>query len=112
MDNRRERSDKLEESVRQVVEVIVGAAKPQRVVLFGSSARGDAGPDSDLDILVVVPSGRHRRNTAREIYRRLARLGFAVDVVVVTSEDVERHRDDPSMVIATALSEGRVLYAA
>jgi predicted nucleotidyltransferase len=98
--------------VQEVVSTVVRVASPTRIVLFGSRARGSAGPNSDMDLLVVVPPGRHRRETARQVYRALSRLGRAVDIVVVTTEDVERHRHDPGMVIASALAEGQELYAA
>jgi predicted nucleotidyltransferase len=101
-----------DEMLKRVVATVVRVARPTRVVLFGSLARGDAGPNSDMDLLVVVPPGRHRRETARQVYRALARLGRAVDVVVVTTEDIELYRHDPGMVIAAALAEGRELYAA
>lgn len=100
------------ELIRAAVEAIVGAAAPRRVVLFGSHARGDAGPDSDLDFLVITAPGTHRRDTAKAIYRRLAGLGHAVDVVVVTTDDVAAYATAPGLVIATALAEGRELYAA
>jgi len=98
--------------LEHVVATVIRVANPTRIVLFGSLARGDAGPDSDMDLLVVVPPGRHRRETARQVYRALARCGRAVDVVVVTTEDIELYRHDPGMVIAAALAEGRDLYAA
>lgn len=93
------------------VEKIRGAvANPLRIVLFGSAARGEMGPNSDLDILVVVPAGAHRRKTAQQIYRNTIDIGFAIDVVVVTEEDVKQYSDNPGMVIGAALAEGRDLY--
>jgi uncharacterized protein len=112
MTEARDSASHMERLLSRTVEAVVEIARPLRVVLFGSFARGEAGPHSDLDILVIVPRGRHRRDTARAIYRRLAGLGHAVDVVVVTAEDVERFRDSPGLIISTALSEGREVYAA
>ncbi len=97
----------LEEIVRRIVEV----ARPERIVLFGSAARGETGPDSDLDLL-VVKEGAHRRRLAGEIYARLVGVGRAVDVVVVTPEDIERFGANPALIIEPALREGRVIYAA
>ncbi len=96
----------------RTVAIIREAASPVRIVLFGSAARDEMGPDSDLDILVVVPAGVHRRKTAQKIYRRLIDIGFAIDIVVVTEEDIERFADHPGMVIGPALAEGRDLYVA
>lgn len=57
----------IEELVRRIVEFV----HPLRIILFGSAARGEMGPDSDFDVLVVMPDGTHRRRTAQEIYRHL-----------------------------------------
>lgn len=98
----------LDEAVRR----IRAAVAPRRIVLFGSAARGEAGPSSDLDILVVMPDGVHRRRTAGRIYRALAGLGVPKDVVVVTESDVRAFADEPSLVLCPALREGKELYRA
>jgi len=98
----------LEELVRRIIAV----AHPRRIILFGSAARGDMGPDSDLDVLVVMPDGTHRRRTAREIYRHMWGFGFAKDIVVVTESDVQEYGSNPYMSIKNILEEGRELYHA
>jgi hypothetical protein len=70
------------------------------------------GPDSDLDVLVVVPDGTHRRRTAQRGYWCLLGLGFATDILVVTERDVLEYRDEPSLVLFPALREGREIYRA
>jgi predicted nucleotidyltransferase len=90
----------------------VRVAAPERIVLFGSAARGEAGQDSDLDLLVITPGRYHRGRLTDAINRSLIGVGQAVDVVVVTPEDVDRYRDAIGLVIAPALREGRVVYAA
>jgi uncharacterized protein len=100
--------DVLAEVVRRIVRV----AAPERIVLFGSAARGETGPDSDLDLLVIKPGRYHRGRLTDAIYRSLIGVGQAVDVVVVTPEDVDRYRNALGLVIAPALREGRVVYAA
>ena len=96
----------LDEVIRRIVQV----AAPEQIILFGSAARGEVGPDSDIDLL-VVKSGAHRRRTAQTIYMSLYGVGRAVDVIVVTPEDVERYRNSFAVVIEPALREGRVSYA-
>jgi predicted nucleotidyltransferase len=96
----------LDEIVRRVVEV----AQPEKVILFGSAARGELGPNSDIDIL-VIKSDIHRRHLAQEIYMNLFGVGQAVDIVVVTPEDIEQYGDSPALIIQPALRTGRVLYA-
>ena len=98
----------LTELVRRIRSVI----EPRRVVLFGSAARGEMGPDSDLDVLVVVDEGVHRVRTAQEIYLALDGFGEAVDVVVVTEDDVRRSAGKVGTIITPALGEGRSIYAA
>ena len=81
-------------------------------MLFGSAALGDMGPDSDLDVLVVMPDGVHRRKTAQNIYLSLRGLGIAKDIVVVTETDVREHSNNRSLVIYPALRQGKELYSA
>jgi predicted nucleotidyltransferase len=98
----------LSEMVRRIVESV----QPLRVILFGSAARGELGPNSDLDVLVVMPDGVHRRQTAQKIYRDLRGLGFAKDIVVVTESDVREYSNNPSLILHSALREGKELYRA
>ena len=70
------------------------------------------GPHSDVDLLVVMPDGAHRRQTAQRLYRALSGLGVAKDIVVVTESDVREFSDEPSLVICPALREGKDLYRA
>ncbi len=98
----------LDELVRRTV----AAAHPVRIILFGSAARAAMGPDSDLDLLVVVRDGVHRRKTAQAIYKGLRGIGFAKDVVVVTESDVREFGENPSLVICPALRQGKEIYHA
>jgi predicted nucleotidyltransferase len=75
--------DLLQEIVRRIVEV----AQPERIILFGSAARGEVGPHSDVDLL-IVKSGAHRGKLTEEIYLHLFGVGVAVDAIAVTPEDL------------------------
>ena len=97
----------IEEVVRRIVE----AVKPEQIILFGSAVRGEMGPHSDLDIL-VVKSGADHWGLSREIRRALRGVNAAVDLVVATPEDLERYRDSQPLVYKPALREGRVVYDA
>jgi len=70
------------------------------------------GPNSDLDVLVVMPEGTHRRKTTQHIYRRMLGFGFAKDIVVATETDLKEHADNPGLVYKQALAEGKELYCA
>ena len=98
----------LTETLKRIKAVI----EPKQVILFGSAARGEMGEDSDIDLLVVTPSGTHRRRTAQQIYRNMIGVGFATDIVIVTEDDIAQYGDHPGMVIHQAIEEGKVLYAA
>jgi uncharacterized protein len=98
----------LDDLVRRIVEV----AHPRQIILFGSAARGEMGPNSDLDVLVVVPDGTPRRQMAQTIYRHLIGLGAAVDVIVATESDLQQYGGNFSLVYYPALREGRAIYAA
>ena len=100
--------DKIGELARRIAE----AVRPNRIILFGSAARGELGPDSDIDVLVIMPDGVHRGHTTEKIYRELWGFGVAKDIVVVTDSDVRERSDDPFMVIRQALAEGREVYRA
>jgi predicted nucleotidyltransferase len=91
---------------------IVQRVQPKRILLFGSAARGQMGPHSYLDLLVITPDGTHRRKTAQTLYRELMGLGIAKDIVVVTESDVAQYADNPSLVLHPALREGREVYRA
>jgi predicted nucleotidyltransferase len=95
-----------------VVRRIVEAAQPDRIILFGSAARGEMGPSSDLDLLVIKGGKFNRWRLTTAIYRHLRGKGAAVDVVVVTPEEVERYGASPYLVIRAALEEGQVVYGA
>jgi predicted nucleotidyltransferase len=93
-----------------VLRRVVDAARPDKIILFGSAARGEMGPHSDLDLLVIKGGKFNRRRLTAAINRRLRGTGAAVDVVVVTPEEVERYRDTHCLVICPALREGKVVY--
>ncbi len=108
MDNKTIPQAVLADIVRRIVEV----ANPERIILFGSAARGTMTRDSDIDLLVVTRGPAHRGHLTEEIYMNLIGVGQAVDVVVVTPEDVERYKDSHAVVIAPAVRESKVVYAA
>lgn len=96
----------------EVTRRIVASVKPQRVVLFGSAARGRMSTDSDFDVLVVMRDPLHRRQTAQKIYRNLHGTGIAVDIVVATEKDLKEYGGRTGTILKSALQEGRVLYEA
>jgi uncharacterized protein len=97
----------ISEAGRRLSEAAPGA----RVILFGSHARGSAGPQSDLDFLVVEPSVEDRAAEAVRLRRTLRGLRLFADVIVISENDVREWGDIRGSVIHAALSEGRPLAA-
>jgi predicted nucleotidyltransferase len=99
--------------LREVVQRLVQAYKPERIYLFGSRARGQAGPDSDYDLMVLVPENAppHRRRS-RLAYEALWGTGVAADVLVLTGEAFQRRLHLKASLPSTIIDEGRLLYAA
>jgi predicted nucleotidyltransferase len=100
----------ITETIETMVRRLVERFDPDQIILFGSHARGTAGPDSDVDLLVVMPVSGSKR--ARQVEMRLALhdIPLPKDIIVVTPEEVVRRRDIVGTIIRPALREGRVLY--
>ena len=98
--------DLLQEIIRRVVEV----ADPDRIILFGSAARGDMGPHSDVDLLVIKSGEFGQRDLTGQIYMNLFGVGHPVDVILVTQEYVYRYKDTPWLIVFPAMKEGRQVY--
>lgn len=97
----------LDGIIRRVVE----AAQPEKIILFGSAARGDMNRHSDVDLL-IIKEGVDALDLMGQIYRNLRGVGAAVDAIVVSPRDVERYKDSHALVIKPALREGKVVYEA
>jgi predicted nucleotidyltransferase len=98
------------ETVAQMVRRIVEAVDPDRIILFGSAARGEEGAESDIDLLVIAPSDQPRWRRTAPLYRLLAGMGVPKDIVWWTPDEVREWRGVTSHFITTAIREGRVVY--
>jgi predicted nucleotidyltransferase len=94
-----------------MVKRIVTQFRPERIILFGSHARATAGPDSDVDLLIVMPVSGSRREKAVEIGIALHDIPIAKDVIVVTPEDFEWRKEVVGTIERPAAREGKLLYA-
>ena len=96
--------------IAAMTERIVQQFDPLCIILFGSQARGDAGPWSDVDLLVVLPEVTNKREAAVEVRRALVNFTVSKDIIVTTPDEIERRGDLVGTILRPALREGKVLY--
>jgi predicted nucleotidyltransferase len=94
----------------EIVRRIVAAVDPDRIILFGSRARGDHRPDSDFDLLVVKDSSQPRHRRAAPVYLALTGMEAPVDILWRTPAEVEEWANACNHVICQAMEEGRIVY--
>lgn len=97
-------------ALAEMIRRILAVGDPQKIVLFGSRARGDARADSDYDLLLVEPSVLPRHKRAARYRRALTGLAGAKDILVWTPEEVAQWQDVPNAFVTAAVQEGVVLY--
>lgn len=107
--NREKEARSVEETLKTIVEIIVEAASPEKIILFGSRSREGWSDDSDYDILVIKAGAYHRRKLTQEIYRALSKVPASIDIVLETPERLTRYKNTPGLIYSEAL-KGRVLY--
>ena len=105
------RKQDVRTQIDRMVRRIVRRFDPERIILFGSHARGDAGPDSDVDLLVVMPVTGSKLDKAVEVRMALPDRKVPVDLIVTRPEDFEWRRNYPGTIERPAHLEGEVLYA-
>lgn len=100
--------------LRQMVETIVSEVAPETIILFGSRARGDARPDSDVDLLIVETEPfspqRSRRKEAARLYMALRGMAVSKDILLYSRDEFERWKNSLNHVVGRAHREGRVLH--
>ncbi len=97
---------KLQEIINRILQIII----PDRIILFGSRARGDYREDSDYDLLVIKSGVQDEIKIARKIYRNLIGVDESVDVMVEKPETIEIHKNNPGYIYKKAIKEGIVVY--
>jgi predicted nucleotidyltransferase len=96
--------------MEEIVRRIVATAHPEKVILFGSRARGDARPDSDIDLLVIADSTEPRYRRPVPLYGVLSDILAPMDILVYTPTEVEEWSEVRQAFVTTAIREGRILY--
>ena len=98
--------DRIDADIARVVRRVVEEVDPLRVVLFGSRAKGNARPDSDIDLLIVVPDGNRPLTVMRHLYGRIGWIGVEVDYLVVTPDRLDRYGASIGYIYREALAHG------
>jgi predicted nucleotidyltransferase len=102
----------MTDTLQRAVEVLAREMKPRKIILFGSTARGEAGPDSDIDLLVVLERLDSRFAEMNRASALLASLRIDADVLVYSQSEVEQWGEVVNHVINEALLDGQVVYDA
>ena len=98
------------DSLPEIAARIVKTSAPEKIILFGSHARGDADADSDLDLLVIVDGVEQLRAESVRVRRALRGLLIPIDIILASSEQIKRLGKTKGLVYRSALAEGRVIY--
>ncbi len=101
----------VKKQIRSMVRRIVAQFNPEQIILFGSHARGQAGPDSDVDLLVVMPVEGSKRAKQLEIRAAVHDVHLPKDIIVSRSEEFQWRKDTVGTIEHPAVREGQVLYA-
>lgn len=99
-------------NIEEAVRILVREARPTKIVLFGSYARGEAREDSDLDLLVIEPSVPNRFAEIDRLRQAIRHLRLPVDIIVASEQDIEDWSGLPGTLYYWALKEGAVLHEA
>jgi len=100
-----------EAKIRQIARRIAAQFRPDRIILFGSHARNEGGPDSDVDLLVVMPVEGSKREAAIRIGVAVSDIRIPKDIIVTTPEEFQWRKEVVGTIERPAAREGRVLYA-
>jgi predicted nucleotidyltransferase len=103
-----------EQTISRIVKIIVDAAEPEKIILFGSRASGDNREGSDIDLLIVdsepFNEKRSRRKELARLWRLLASVPVAKDLLLYSRDEMDYWKDSLNHVVGRALREGKVLY--
>ncbi|MBW1998980.1 MAG: nucleotidyltransferase domain-containing protein [Deltaproteobacteria bacterium] len=100
----------MEDSLEKAIEIIVRVAEPDKIILFGSFARGQGREQSDYDLLVLKRGVRKERDLTQKIYLNFKGVGAPIDVIVADLDRYEELKADPYLIYSEAERNGRTVY--
>lgn len=100
----------MEERLKEIIKRVVEEIDPNKIILFGSRAKGENKERSDYDICVLKGGVKHRRKIAQKIYRKLFGIGASVDVIVETPEKFDELKNKWFLVYSKIAKFGRIVY--
>ena len=101
----------MKDTLEKLIDIIIEEIDPDKVILFGSRARGDERTSSDYDIMIIKENLNNGRALLKKVYLSLSGIGAPVDLIIIDAKKLMENIDDPFMIYGEALREGRVLYA-
>ncbi len=99
-----------EELIKEIKDRIVKAVHPEKIILFGSYAYGTPTKDSDLDLLVIMPSDEPMHKRIFQIKNLLRDFRVPKDIIVYTPQEVEKWKDASAAFITSIIKKGKVIY--
>ena len=97
-------------TLRHLIDILIREVEPDRIILFGSHARGDNEEKSDYDICILKTGVAHRRNLAKKIYRLLYDIDTPVDIIVETPENFDQLKNNRFLIYKEIAKHGQVIY--
>ena len=100
----------MDSPLEKAIDIIVRVAEPDKIILFGSRAKGDYKKESDYDICIIKKTVKHKRKLAQQIYKFLYGTKIPIDIIVETTERFDELKDNPFMIYNQIAKYGKVLY--
>ena len=104
------RGYQMKDPLEKAIKIIVKVAEPDKIILFGSHAKGDDKPESDYDLLVLKRGVKKQRSLTQKIYLSFKDVGAPIDVIVADLDKYEQLKMDPYMIYSEAARNGRMVY--
>lgn len=100
----------MHQQIEQFLKMIIRDLSPDKIILFGSYARGDSAKESDYDFCILKKGILHKRRYTQKIYKMLFGLDKSIDIIVETPEKFEKLKQNPFLIYKKIAEEGKVLY--